>query len=77
MRRYLRFFLAPVIVIACCAAVLSTYFEPIVGDLTRVGFFSERDFDGEKGFNGITKEPLTECGIASCTCLNRFSEGAR
>lgn len=46
MRRYLRYFLAPVIAIGGCAAVLSTWLQPLSGDLARVGFFAERDFGG-------------------------------
>lgn len=54
MRRYLRYFLAPVIAIGSCAAVLSMYFEPLSGDLTRIGFFSERDF-GRNGPQPVIK----------------------
>ncbi len=48
MQRYLLCFLAPVAVIVLMAALLAVYFEPISGDLTRIGSYAERDF----GWNG-------------------------
>lgn len=54
MRRYLRYFLAPVIAIGAFAAGLSIWLEPLSGDLTRTGFFAERDF-GRNGPQPVIK----------------------
>jgi hypothetical protein len=47
MKRYLLFFAIPVSVVLVLAACLSFIFEPIDGDLTRTGRYSERDFGGK------------------------------
>lgn len=44
MRRYLTWFAVSVTFMLIPAAVLSFLFEPINGDLTRIGHYSERDF---------------------------------
>lgn len=44
MRRYLVFFAIPLAVLLGPAALLSIYSQPISGDLTRIGGYSERDF---------------------------------
>lgn len=44
MRRYLLYFLIPISILLGSAALLSFVFEPIEGDLTRIGSYSEMDF---------------------------------
>jgi len=45
---YLIWFAFPVLAFFVSAAPLSIFFEPISGDLTRIGHWSERDFGGNK-----------------------------
>jgi hypothetical protein len=46
MPRYLLVFACPVLLVVATAALLSVYFEPITGDLVRIGRWAERDFGG-------------------------------
>lgn len=60
MRRYLLYFTAFVSVMLLPTAFLSWLFEPINGDLTRIGHYSELDF----GWNGTQPViPLAENGV--------------
>ena len=54
MKRYIAFFLVTVCLFLIPISLLAIFFEPITGDLTRVGQWSERDF----GQN--SKQPVIE-----------------
>lgn len=61
MRRYLLYFTVLVAITLVPAALLSWLFEPINGDLTRIGHYSERDF----GWNSTQPAVLLrENGVA-------------
>lgn len=46
MRRYLLVFSCPVLLVVAIATSVSIFFEPISGDLVRIGRWAERDFGG-------------------------------
>lgn len=45
---YLKWFAVPVLIFLIIAIPLSIFFEPLSGDLTRIGYWSERDFGWNK-----------------------------
>jgi len=51
---YLKWFTLPVLAFFVIAVPLSLFFEPVSGDLTRIGHWSERDFGWNKPQQGVS-----------------------